>query len=200
MAGNGKYTNYAPTASGRNTRLGKLFVGTSTVKNPFAQFVETGDSEGARLALLNGDGSNFADGAIALLQPDSQDSGNAAVSLFAGQPVNLNYTGDPNGITAPNTAEGEDVVWAQPGDPANPFMPDLRSPGPGFTEAGPNTNMGTAPDAEISDVDEIKPGYIPGAPGTGTASPTTTSAPLRKVAKLGETVPLGTSDETKPFE
>ena len=177
MAGNGKYTNYAPVASGRNARLGKLFVGTDTTKNPFAVYVETGNAEGAREALLNGDGENFAVGAKALLQPAVQDSGNAEASLFGGKTVNLDYSGgfpDGNGITVPNTAEGHDVVWAAAGDPVNPFMPDLRSPGPGSTDAEVG-NMADAPADEVSAVALIKPDYIVGGPGTGTTSPNTTT-------------------------
>ena len=71
-------------------------------------------------------------------------------------------------------------------------MPDLRSPGPGSTDAEVG-NMADAPADEVSAVALIKPDYIVGGPGTGTTSPNTITVPLRKMSELGVIVPLGTS-------
>lgn len=210
MAGNGKYTKYVsddPNVAAKNVRLGKLFQGRGDVINPYAIYVENGDPDGARLALLEGNGgfeNNLGIGAREMMQPSAPIQDAVVVNEF-GASVDLNYNGDPNGITIPNTAEGQDVVWAEAGDPVNPFMPDLRSPGPHLTEATSESNMADAPDAEVGGVaeffDSLGKSYVPGAPGTGTASPTSTKQPVQDINTLGGgQVPLGTSDSTKPFE
>jgi hypothetical protein len=197
MPGTGRYTNYAPTASGRNTLLGKLFKGNSTISNPYAKFVETGDTDGARRALLAGDGdfaNNLGKGAAALLQPDVQDSGSAEVSTFAGKAVNLDYTGDANDITIPDLPK---VGWKEAGDPANPYMPDIRSPGPGQTDAKSAANLQSDPDIKPADVKGE--GYVPGQPGESTArSPQGAQTAVRSGAKLGTNSPLGKSSENEP--
>ena len=197
MSGLGKYTNYAPTANGRNERLGRLFRGNSTISNPFAGFVETGDSDGARLALLSGQGSfenNLGMGAVELLQPDNQDSGTSEVSTFAGKKVGLAYQGDANDITIPHLPE---VEWKSAGDPSNPYMPDIRSPGPGQTDAKSADNLQLDP--EISAVDIKGEGYVPGQPGASTArSPEDSRAAVRSGSRLGTQSPLGKSSENEP--
>lgn len=202
MAGNGKYTKYVPEADPKYDRLGKLFAGRGDTVNPYAEFMVSGDADGCRTNLLAGTAgfdNNLGQGAKEMLQPSAPIS-DAVITQEYGAPVDLNYNGDPNGISIPNTAEGAEVVWAQAGDPVNPFTPDLRSPGPHLGEATADSNMGESPDDVISKVESLKPGYVVGAPGTGTASPTSTVAPLKGVTSLGELPPLGTSDETKPFE
>lgn len=202
MAGQGKYTKFVPQADPKYDRLGKLFAGAGDTTNPYADFMVSGDAEGCRIALLDGTAgfaNNLNQGARDMLQPSKPISDAVVVQEF-GAPVDLNYVGDPNNISIPNTAEGIDVVWQKAGDPVNPFAPDLRSPGPHLTEATANSNMGVAPDPVVATVDSLKPGYVVGAPGTGTASPTATTAPLRSITSLGRSVPLGTSDESKPFE
>lgn len=197
MAGTGKYTNFAPTASGRNTLLGKLFKGNSLISNPFAKFVETGDTEGARKALLEGTGdfaNNLGKGAVGLLQPDVQDSGSAEVSVFAGEPVNLDYTGNPNDVTVPDLPQ---VAWKEAGDPANPYMPDIRSPGPGQTDAKSAANLQSDP--EIAPTDVKGEGYVPGQPGESTArSPQGSQAAVRSGSRLGAQSPLGKSSDNEP--
>jgi hypothetical protein len=204
MAGNGKYTKFVsddPAVASKNVRLGKLFKGRGDTINPYAIYVETGDPDGARVALLEGNGgfdNNLGQGAREMLQPSAPIQDAVILNEF-GAPVDLNYG------TAPDLAEGADVVWAQAGDPVNPFMPDLRSPGPHLTEATSDSNMADAPAAAISGVDEhfesLGKSYVPGAPGTGTASPTTTIAPLKTITSLGQGAqPLGTSDVDKTFE
>lgn len=177
MSGQGKYTVFAPIASEKNTLLSKLFKGNSTITNPLQDFV--GKETEARMQ------------AIALakiyLMPTTQqgDAGHFPNG------VNMNYTGDPNGISVPNLSEGGDVVWAKPGDAALPFAPDLRSPGPGQTDARSADNLQEKPDLTISDIKG--PGYIPGAPGTGTKSPKNTSTAVADNFELGVTPVLGDS-------
>lgn len=192
MAGEGKYTNYAPPAdaAGRNERLNKLFKGNAKQSSPYQDLV--GKEEDVRKALLK----------IAKdkLTPEVQDSGDASVSTFAGAPVRLNYTGDANDISVPDTKEGADVVWVQPGDSANAYAPDLRSPGPGQTDAPSAENLQSDPKLSVKDLKGEK--YVPGAPGTGTTSPTSTNVKVRSASELGKTGKsvLGTSDENTPFE
>lgn len=177
MPGQGKYTVYAPVASDRNNLLDKLFKGNDAISNPFQDLV--GKELDARMqtiaraklyltpAFQQGDAGHFPNG------------------------VNMNYVGDPNGVSVPNISENGDVVWGKPGDPALPFAPDLRSPGPGQTDAPSAENLQTNPNITIS---EIKgPGYVVGAPGTGTKSPNATSTALAANLELGEPVSLGDS-------
>lgn len=204
MAGNGKYTKFVsddPSVASKNVRLGKLFKGRGDTINPYAIYVETGDPEGARVALLDGNGgfaNNLNKGAREMLQPSAPIQDAIVINEFGG-PVDLNYS------SAPDLAEGAEVVWAKAGDPVNPFMPDLRSPGPHLTEATTDSNMGVAPDTAVAGVDEhfdaLGKSYVPGAPGTGTASPTETISPLKVITSLGQGAqPLGTSDVDKTFE
>ena len=92
--------------------------------------------------------------------------------------VDLDFKGSPN---------LDDVKWTNAGDPANPYTPDISSPGPGKT-AGTDK----ADDPGITPAD-IHPNYVPGAPGTGTKSPSATTPKVVKANELGTGAPLGDS-------
>lgn len=163
MSGQGKYTTYAPVASSRNTLLNKLFKGNSTISNPLADL--TGKEEDARAQTV-------ARGK-ALLSPQVQqgDPGHFP------QGVRMDYTGDPNGVQTPDLSK---VKWTNPGDPANAYAPDITSPGPGVTDP-----KAKDVDPQLSVADMKGAGYVPGAPGTGTKSPSETSAAVKGNSELG---------------
>lgn len=168
MAGQGKYTKYTGEASPKNALLGRLFKGSADQTNPYADLV--GKEEDARQQTVAR--------AKALLTPRVQQGDPA---IFP-QGVNMYYEGVENGISSPELSE---VKWRQAGDPANPFAPDISSPGPGNTDP-----LTKDVDPKIS-IEDIKgQGYTPGAPGTGTKSPAKTSSTIKENAKLGNVAPV----------
>lgn len=179
MPGQGKYTTYVPTASARNERLGRLFKGNSTVTNPFADVTESGDQQKA-IEQTNARSEP-------LLRPQHQEGD-------AGQfpeGVNMDYSGNANDVSVPNLA---DVKWKSAGDPANAYMPDLRSPGPGDTSPTSRDD-----DPEISPTDIKGEGYTPGQPGVSTTrSPSDTHDQIRSSNVLGTHSPLGKNSDNEP--
>jgi len=181
MPGLGKYTKFAPVANDKNNLLNKLFRGDSKVPNPVVDLV------GKEVELRQ----QVVDRAKQFLAPEHQEGDTALFPVG----VNLDFSGDPNGVTPPDTTEGKDVKWETAGDPANSFTPDLRSPGPGFTSAPSAENLQTNPEITVKDIKGD--GYIPGAPGTGTKSPAKTGPAVHKAITLGETSTLGSSGTDK---
>lgn len=153
MSGEGKYSNY------RDTIPGPQNGGTSETKLAFLDAAFKGGPSLKKDDVLKR--------AKALLSPPVQVDG---WGLFPGGKVSLDYAGSPN---------LNDVKFAKPGDPSTPFTPDVRSPGtvvPVDQLGSVDTNVVTTnlepvsgdPGNKISD---FAPNYIPGAPGTGTKSP-----------------------------
>jgi len=108
MAGQGKYTVYAPPSGEKNALLAKLFP-----NSPTAQFV--GKEEDYRKIVLEQGNLNLKNG---LQKGDS----------YFGSGVDMDFT------NAPDISKGADGLWKQSGDPANSFAPDITSPGPGKTD------------------------------------------------------------------
>ena len=108
MAGQGKYTNYAPISNDKNILLSKLFP-----SSPTSNFV--GKEVDYRNVVVGQGNSLLKNG----LQPGDSYFGNG---------VNMDYSG------APDILAGAEGFWKNPGDPATSFSPDLSSPGPGKTE------------------------------------------------------------------
>lgn len=169
MPGQGKYTTYAADASSNHTLLGRLFKGNSTVPNPQEGLV--GKEADARAQVI--------ERAKAFLNPAHQ-TGDTAIFPSG---VNLDFSGVQDGSTPPNL---EDVKWKNPGDPANGYAPDVSSPGPGLTEG---TSKDVDPELSVEDLKGA--GYVPGAPGTGTASPDKTSPTVSAATELGEQTSMG---------
>jgi hypothetical protein len=174
MSGQGKYTNFAPPASSKNTLLNKLFHSADAVQKPPTQDL-VGQENDARTAVLAI--------AIAKLQPSHQDGD---LGYFPSG-VDLDYSGASASIQAADTAEGQDVKWTNAGDPANSYVPDISSPGPGKTDG---TDKATDPNVKVVD---LKPNYVAGGPGTGTKSPTSTAAKIIAANLLGVPGKLGDS-------
>jgi len=108
MAGQGKYTNYAPESNAKNILLSKLFPA-----SPTSAFV--GKEVDYRTAVVSSGNTN--------LKPVSQVG-----DSYFGREVNLDFA------DAPDILAGAEGAWKQAGDPANSFSPDLSSPGPGKTD------------------------------------------------------------------
>lgn len=183
MPGSGKYTVYAPPASPKNDRMNKLY---GHDDNPYKDLV--GKEVDTRAQVI-------ARG-IEFMQPedDLQPPGDDSVSMFPGESeIDFGYS------EAPETAT--EVSWDSAGDPANPYMPDLRSPGPGITDAIASPTLQTNP--EITPQEIVGEGFVePGDTKTeweGEASPAVTKTAIKTTSRLGTNPTLGTSDDTKPF-
>ena len=165
MSGQGKYTTYVPPNSAKRSFFEKLFS-----SSPFI-----GLSQADAPAEFNATANTYL---VPTHQVGDLDHFPAG--------VDLNFQGAPN--------LPDDVVWTNPGDPANAYTPDIISPGP-----GPGGAINVSPndvDPTIS-IEDIKPNYVGGVigtdanGGTGTASPDDTSATVYK--PLGTTYKLGSS-------
>lgn len=165
MSGTGKYTQYAPPASDKNTLLNKLFHSGDTTEAPIVQDL-VGKENDARAAV------------VAIAKTALTPAHQAGDLGHFPEGVDLSFSG------APKT---EDVKWSLAGDPANPYAPDISSPGPGKTEGSDKSS-----NPEIKVVD-LKPTYVPGAPGTGTKSPAATNAKIIAANLLGVNGKLGDS-------
>lgn len=185
MPGKGKYTTYNAPASNRKTFFERLFKGDDSISPPFY-----GMDAAAALAEANKRGNdilragNFVgakDGVI-----DTGDSALGTVDLaFAGR---SSAVASPGQISPPNTLEGKDVVWSElsPGGPANSYVPDISSPGPGKTDG---TEKIADPQIKTTD---IKSNFDPAAATVNTASPTATSTKVHKANSIGDgTIGLG---------
>lgn len=155
--GSGRYTIYLPVKSLKTDRLSKLF-------------------KGGLGGLYDGKETNAEAAAAAVLVAKSVLNGKGDQDLF-GNGISLSY-GD-----SPNTA---DVKWNKAGDPANPYVADLTSPGPGKTAGTEkDTDPGLAPG-------DIKPGFDSGNPTVNTTSPSATAPRLGSIS-LGENLQGGKS-------
>lgn len=183
MSGTGKYTKYAPTATDAHTLLNKLFHSSDpTKKSPVQDLV--GKEDDARAATIALATAKVVAGVGGVSPSDGVQQGDASIWP---QGVSLDFSGKLASIQPPDTAEGKDVVWKNPGDPANSYVPDITSPGPGKT-AGLDKDK----DPGIAAKD-IKPNYVPAAPGTGTRSPSKTDPLVVAAETLGTSAKLGDS-------
>lgn len=158
--GSGRYTTYIPVKSDRNDRLKKLFSNSSDI---YAGAEKNSDAAAAAVATRK---------AVVIGKGDQDLFGNG---------VDLGY-GVNNG-TVPNTTE---VKWSKAGDPANAYVPDLSSPGPGKTDG---TDKDADPGLKTTD---IKPNYDPNNPSVNTTSPSAT-APRLGTTSVGENLQGGKS-------
>lgn len=176
--GSGRYTTYVPKASdpnaARNALLRRLFNAKAQDDRGvfYGSIDQTNNTDAAAAAVARATANVDGEGRGGLFPANGIQAGD--LSMFP-QGVNLIFG------EAPDTA---DVVWSKAGDPSNPFVPDLTSPGPGLT--GP-LDRDTNPQISVEDLKG--PSYIPGAPGTGTKSPSVTSPVLGQSALGGNLVP-----------
>lgn len=174
--GKGRYTQYVPEASERNNLLKKIFNKKAGDAAVFYGSVDETDNTKAAAAAVKV--------AVPLL---AAGVGNPAI-FPAG--VNMHF----QGTDTQAVPDLETVTWASAnspsgnsaGGPANAFVPDVTSPGP-----GKKSGLDKSDDPGIS-VQDIKPNYIPGGPDTGTVSPSATSANIGNIP-IGVDLVMGKS-------
>jgi hypothetical protein len=176
MSGNGKYTQYAPPANDKNSLLNKLFNSDDAVQKPIVQDL-VGKEEDVRKAIVEIAKANLAP------MHQTGDMG----YFPAGVDLDFTNKSGPPEQRPPDTAEGKDVKWTRPGDPANSYVPDITSPGPGKTDG-----LDKADDPKII-VKDLKPNYVAASPGTGTKAPIATNAKIVAANLLGVSGKLGDS-------
>jgi hypothetical protein len=155
--GSGRYTTYVPVKSDKTDRLQKLF------SNGLAN-------------LYNGKDSNDQAAVEAVNIAKSVLTGKGDQDMF-GNGVSLSFG------EAPDTTV---VAWKNPGDPANPYVPDLSSPGPGKTEG-----VDKDADPKLSPED-IKPNFNSKNPSVNATAPAATAPRLGSIS-LGEELQKGKS-------
>lgn len=171
MSGQGKYTVYAPPASAKNDLLNKLFKSDNAVQaSPVQDLV--GKELEARAAI------------IALAKVALQPAHQAGDPGHFPNGVDLDYTGASAAVQPPDIAEGVDVKWVNPGDPATSYFPDTSSPGPGKTDG---KDKDTDPEIKVVD---IKPNHVV---GQNTKSPSTTISKIVAANELGVVAKNGDS-------
>ena len=155
--GSGRYTTYLPVKSLKTDRLSKLF-------------------KGGLEALYNGSENNSKAAEAAVQIAKSVFDGKGDQDMF-GNGVSLSF-GD-----APDTTE---VEWKKAGDPANPYVADISSPGPGKVEGiDKDSNPQLKPE-------DIKPNFDAKNPTVNAASPSATAPRLGSLS-LGENLQGGKS-------
>ena len=159
IPGSGRYTTYVPVKSPRTERLFKLF------KFGAPDIYGGAESNKDAAALTAATAKTLFDGVV---------KGDA--DMF-GPGVSLSHQ------TAPDTKE---VTSEASGDPANPYVPDITSPGPGKTEG---TDKDADPGLKTTD---IKPNFDPSNPSVNTTAPSATSARIGTLS-LGENLIPGKS-------
>lgn len=175
--GKGRYTTYVPVKSPRRSFFEKLFKGDGTAWEPVVgssgevpAFLGLDQQEAAIAASKVGNGILRGEDNNGIVEGDPH---------FFPQGVDMKFTGRTAEIQAPNTTAGKDGMWTKAGDPANSYVPDLSSPGPGKTSP-----LDKSVDPKITSED-IKPNYVPAGPDTGTKSPSVTSGKLFDAQRLG---------------
>lgn len=146
MSGQGKYTTYAPSVS--RQILTKIFK-----DSPF------GEKKNEEVL------KDVVTLANQVLKPAHQDGD---IGHFS-KGVDLDYSGKSASSGPPDLSA---VKWDKAGAPANPYMPDITSPGPGKTDG-----LDKDEDPKIS-VADVLPAYVPGGPKTGTRAPLATAAKI----------------------
>lgn len=183
--GKGRYTTYVPISSDRNTLLWKLFNGAAGTKGQLYGATTTPQTDNTKAA------AEAVKIAKSFLLPTAKQSGDSSmfpqgVDLTFGQAPDLTgvkWDDKPNRL---NIAGGASTTF---GSPAIPYAPDISSPGPG--DAGQVKTEGIDKDTNPGlNINDFKPGYQPGAPGTGTTSPSSTSKNVG-LGPLGNTLTMG---------
>jgi hypothetical protein len=129
----GRYTTYVGGAATKaHTMLSKLFPA-----GPFATPLSNGDETTAQALVQAAATANVSNGVGGLQPANGQQAGD--LGMFP-QGVDMSYGAAPDVTT---------VKWTNPGDPANPYTPDITSPGPGRTDG---KDKDVDPQLSISDI------------------------------------------------
>lgn len=175
MPGEGKYTSYSGLS--KADQLPKA----NFLKKLFGSHVKSGDGlDTAPPQVLHdpADEDGMRKDIIAISKAAMQPAHQIGDMGFFPTGVDMQFQGAPDIST---------VKWDSAGDAANPYAPDISSPGPGKTEG---TDKDKDPQIQIAD---LKPNYVPGAPNTGTKSPIATVAKIIAANILGVKAPSGDS-------
>lgn len=191
--GKGRYTAYVPDVSNTNiskryTRLWSLFNGTAGDRGSLYGATSTGPQMSNATAA-----SEAVKIAKAIFLPSGVQAGDAAifpggVDLSYGKAPDLTKVKWDDKVNRLNIAGGAATTF---GSPAIPYAPDISSPGPGAPGQVKTDGIDKDTDPKLS-VESFKPGYVPGAPGTGTTSPDVTSKNVG-LGPLGNTLTMGSS-------
>ena len=184
--GKGRYTTYVPLASTRNSLLWKLF--NKNAANEAGVFYggqEPSDNIKAAEASKLRATTNVTNGVGGILPANGLQAGDPGMFPTG---VDLSFGNSPDITT---------VKWAKAGDPANGYVPDVTSPGAGAAGApGQIGELRADPSDKNADpeigIADLKPNYLPGSPGTGTISPSSTSKDLGS-SPLGKDLTIGKS-------
>jgi len=142
----GRYTTYVGAANAAHTLLAKLFGGPG--RDPFTSNGAPIKEQDAQVMVQ----------AWATADPNAQGQSGLQPSkgIQQGDPnmfpngVDMTFAGSL--LQAPNAPPDVSTVkWTNPGDPANPYIPDITSPGPGLTGG---TDKTVDPQISISDIEQ----------------------------------------------
>jgi hypothetical protein len=164
-----KYTTFSPPASAKNALLNRLFASHANPDQlPPQLTIDPGKEIECAAAVRAIATAPIVNGIGGLLPNDGIQQGNSLIF-----PNGVDYTFAGRSLDDPTqTPDISQVSWKVAGDPANPYIPDLSSPGPGKT-AGTDKDV----DPQISTQD-VKPNYIPGQPNSATRNPVVTGAKI----------------------
>lgn len=176
MSGKGKYTTFNAPASPRKSFLEKCYAGDSSVTPPFQGMDQTKaiDPKNVDSAVARGN---------AILRAAASGGITAGDVGHFPTGVDLSYTGATATVSIPDKVAGSEDSWKKPGDPANSYVPDITSPGPGKTEG-----IDKAVNPKISSAD-IKQNIVPGT-DDNTKNPSDAGTKLYDANTLGaDTIP-----------
>jgi hypothetical protein len=123
----GKYTTYVGGAqTAAHTLLSKLFPA-----GPFATMVANADEVKARAYIEAESTMKLSNGVSGLQPSDGIQAGD--LGMFPNG-VDLSFAMRAPSSPASTPPDVSTVKWTKPGDPANPYIPDITSPGPGLTD------------------------------------------------------------------
>ena len=193
MPGKGKYTQYVPSdpaGKARQKFLESLFGGNNTG----AYAVNVGDAtqqeppwfgldQAGAVAVAAGIGNSV------LRSASSNGIAQGDMSMFPNG-VDLTFNGATADISVPDThwakagSAGAGVETDRPGDPMNPYMPNVASPGPGKTAGTDKSPNPLDPALYVSQLDPNKTFDDKGVT-QNTTSPSTTSGNVYAANALG---------------
>lgn len=163
--GKGRYTTYVPAAT--TTSAGSRYALLWKLFNQKANELRTG------IASFYGESSNpqTENGKAAeAVVKRARDNQNGLLPESGTQSGDLGMFPTGVDLTYGKSPDLTGVTWKNPGDPANPYVPDVTSPGPGDPGTVRVDGLDKNSNPDISPR-VIKPSYNPGGEGSGTRSP-----------------------------
>jgi len=178
MASTPKYTTYVGgKASDAHKLLAKLFPASSEYPTMKAlqEALTSGDELKAHAVIVkNATAVVDAQGVGGLMPSDGVQKGDPGMFPTA---VSFGFS------AAPDVSK---VKWANAGDPANPYMPDITSPGPGKTDG---KDKATDPGLDVNSVERTDSDPA----GQNLRNPATDSKQVYANSGIGKDLPLGKS-------